>query len=191
MLQYIKIGDSMPKDLIIDSAIKYFKDHPTIGSFFLYLLGSFIGMLYELFLLAQFNIYVFHYTKIYEYFLFAFKAYGITIFIVFYLLLVVLLLYRLPKTLRSKFVINTSIVILIIVLMGGTYLLANYTATNISNNDDRIVKVLLQNKFETSKTNSYSLSLISTSESFAFFYNKKTKKSLVIPFNNILLIQYK
>ena len=96
----------MPEGLITESLLKYFKEHPTFGSFLLYLIGTSIGIFYEGFLLAKFDIYVFHYTKTYEYFLFSLKAWPLTITIISCLLLIVflssrlLILSRFLKTLK-------------------------------------------------------------------------------------------
>lgn len=171
---------------------------PKIITLILYLISSAIGMLYEVVLLADFNIYVFHYTKIYGFFLSAFKAWEITAVVFACLVSILYLVFKAPniqseKGIRQGLQIrNYTIIFLSILMLLAPYFIAKYRASYVRNDTEKYVNVVLKEKItpDISSINFNRLILISSSEDYFFFFDRSISKPVIIPSGNVLLLQY-
>ena len=173
-----------------------FKSHPTFVISILYFIASILGLLYEVFLLSEFDIYAFHYIRIYEFFLSAFKTYEITGFSIICMIMILYTHYYHTKIKSEKkvirFLFKLIIIVFVCLMISFPYIFAKFRAEYLKSENSKIVKVVL-------KTNNYEYNqyffnkkttMISTSENFIYLYHHNSHKSLIIPIGDILLIDY-
>jgi hypothetical protein len=173
-----------------------FKSHPTLIISLIYFIASVWGMLYEVFLLLEFRIYAFHYSRIYEFFLSAFKAYEVSIVSILCVLLILYFFFHLSKIKRERkikrFFLKGAITIIILLMFLFPYIYAALRADYLRTAPQKIVSVVVKtdNTVYSAEFFKSEVVLISSSENFLYLYHRNSKKSFVIPISNILLIEY-
>jgi len=184
----------------IGEVIGFFRNYPLILGTLIYLQVSTIGVIYHWTLFREFGINIFDFAEANDFLLAAFKepfAFGMTILTLLLIGGEILILrwYRGRPFRRGATARITGILIVatLVYTFWPPYFWGKLNAERIRREKSSLVRVQLRRESgeaERSSRPPLRVSLIGTTEKFAFFVDHKAKRTIAIPIANIAMVEF-